>query len=118
MLILFVVLFSYPRSAQAEQAAQAVNNEATIDFPNTIIFAVTLQGGATINSVTLEYGTKQSTCGTVIAKAFPEFSAGTGIQAEWTWDMRQSGSLPPGTTIWWRWRYRDETGKETLSEED
>jgi hypothetical protein len=31
--------------------------------------------------------------------------------------MRQSGSLPPGATIWWRWRYTDETGRETLSDQ-
>jgi hypothetical protein len=31
--------------------------------------------------------------------------------------MRQSGSLPPGATIWWRWRYTDETGKETVSDQ-
>jgi hypothetical protein len=30
--------------------------------------------------------------------------------------MRQSGSLPPGTTIWWRWRYVDSSGKEFVSD--
>lgn len=31
--------------------------------------------------------------------------------------MRQSGSLPPGATIWWRWRYTNTNGIETLSEQ-
>ena len=39
----------------------------------------------------------------VIAKAFPEFTPGQTINAEWTWEMRQSGSLPPGAQLWWRW---------------
>jgi hypothetical protein len=30
--------------------------------------------------------------------------------------MRQSGSLPPGATIWWRWIYTDSTGKESSTE--
>jgi len=30
--------------------------------------------------------------------------------------MRQSGSLPPGATIWWRWRVTDANGQETVSE--
>ena len=116
-LVLFVVLLTPILSVQAAGAAQTAGDGATIDFPNTVTFAVTLQGSATINSVTLEYGTKQSTCGTVIGKAFPEFSPGGSVRAEWTWDMRQSGSLPPGATIWWRWRYSDGTGKEIVSEE-
>jgi hypothetical protein len=94
MLVLIVVFLSSPRPVQAAPAAQAINNEAVIDFPNTITFAVTLQGSAAINSVTLEYGTKQSTCGTVIGIAYPEFNAGTSIEPNGQ-DMRQSGSLPP-----------------------
>jgi hypothetical protein len=30
--------------------------------------------------------------------------------------MRQSGSLPPGASLWWRWRYTDENGVENVSE--
>jgi len=30
--------------------------------------------------------------------------------------MRQSGSLPPGATIWWRWIYTDDTGAEFSSD--
>jgi hypothetical protein len=30
--------------------------------------------------------------------------------------MRQSGSLPPGTKLWWRWRITDANGQETLTE--
>ena len=49
-----------------------------------------------ITSVVLEYGNEQQTCGEVIAKAFPQFTPGKTVEAEWTWEMRQSGSLPPG----------------------
>ncbi len=65
----------------------------------------------------LEYGTDELTCGTVVAKAFPQFTPGRTVNAEWTWEMKQSGSLPPGTTIWWRWRYTDESGGEYVSEQ-
>ena len=29
--------------------------------------------------------------------------------------MRQSGSMPPGAAIWWRWRITDESGQEFLT---
>jgi hypothetical protein len=52
----------------------------------------------------------------VIAKAFPEITPGTSVEAEWTWEMRQSGSLPPGSQLWWRWRLTDASGTETVTE--
>jgi hypothetical protein len=30
--------------------------------------------------------------------------------------MRQSGSLPPGAKLWWRWRVMDKNGSESISE--
>jgi hypothetical protein len=92
------------------------SNEAVIDFPNTVTFRAQIEGDATINTVVLEYGSRQLTCGEVIAKAFPQFTPDTRVAVEWTWEMRQSGSLPPGAAIWWRWRVTDANGQETVSE--
>ena len=118
--LVFSLFFSlaYPWSlATAAPPSDVTQNQANLDFPNTITFQATIESTAAINSVVLEYGTRQLTCGEVIARAFPQFAPGQTVQAEWTWDMRQSGSLPPGTTIWWRWRSTDSTGQETVSSE-
>ncbi len=109
-------LFTVP-SAFAAPQADVTNDSPIIEFPNTITFRAQITANANITSVVLEYGTEQLTCGEVIAKAFPKFTPGKSIDAQWTWDMRQSGSLPPGATIWWRWRYIDESGKETVSDQ-
>lgn len=109
-------LFAVPPAFAAPQA-DVTNDQPVIQFPNTITFRAKITASANITSVVLEYGTEQLTCGEVIAKAFPEFTPGKSIDAQWTWDMRQSGSLPPGATIWWRWRYIDESGRETVSDQ-
>jgi len=117
--ILFFILIGTlltPIGVQAAPQADVQADSATLNFPNTVTFSATLSASAEITSVTLEYGNEQLTCGDVIAKAFPEFTPGTSVNASWTWDMRQSGSLPPGATIWWRWRYTDSSGKEFVSE--
>jgi len=115
-LILSLNLFTVPTAFAAPQADVA-NDQPVIQFPNTITFQAKITASANITSIVLEYGSEQLTCGDVIAKAFPEFTPGKSIDAQWTWDMRQSGSLPPGATIWWRWRYIDESGKETVSDQ-
>lgn len=96
--------------------ADVTDNEVVINFPETVSFRATVSSTSEIQSVVLEYGTEQQTCGEVIAKAFPQFTPDTTVTAEWTWEMRQSGSLPPGATIWWRWRVTDTNGRETVSE--
>lgn len=103
-------VFAYPQ-------ADVTNDEAILSFPLTVTFSAKISSTANITSVVLEYGTEQLTCGEVVAKAFPQFTPGKSINVEWTWEMRQSGSLPPGATIWWHWRYTDETGKESVSDQ-
>ncbi|GAB4416449.1 MAG: hypothetical protein Kow002_02230 [Anaerolineales bacterium] len=115
LLLIFIIISA--QSAGAASSPSLTNNQATLNFPDSITFRAHIDASAEITSVVLEYGTQQLTCGTVIAKAFPQFTPGTSISPTWTWEMRQSGSLPPGATIWWRWRYTDATGHETISEQ-
>ena len=114
-LLLLLLLFQHSHVSAASRA-DVTNDKVTFAFPETATFSATLTSSADIASVTLEYGNAQLTCGEVIAKAFPEFTSSTSVNVEWTWDMRQSGSLPPGASLWWRWHYTDATGAEFVSE--
>ncbi len=103
-------------SAFASPTADVTENEIILNFPESATFRATITSDAEITSVVLEYGNEQQTCGEVIAKAFPQFTRGKTVDAKWTWEMRQSGSLPPGAQLWWRWRVTDANGVETISE--
>jgi hypothetical protein len=100
---------------QAQAGIQLVSDTATLSFPNTATFKAEFKSGANISSVVLEYGIDQLTCGTVIAKAFPQFTAAGDVQVTWSWDMRQSGSIPPGATLWWHWLVQDANGAQFTS---
>jgi hypothetical protein len=102
--------------AFASPLPEVTNNEISLNFPESAAFRATITSDAEITSVVLEYGNEQQTCGEVIAKAFPAFIPGKTVNAEWTWEMRQSGSLPPGAQFWWRWRITDANGNETVTE--
>src|SRR5688572_8537137 len=97
-------------------APSVTTNEIILNFPESATFRAAFTSDVEITSIVLEYGNEQQTCGEVIAKAFPQFTPGTTVEAEWTWEMRQSGSLPPGAQLWWRWRVTDANGNETLTE--
>lgn len=104
------------REVSAALPPQVTDDRPTLDFPNAITFQAVIASNSPIDSIVLEYGTESLTCGTVIAKAFPQFEPGNRVQAAWTWEMRQSGSLPPGATIWWRWRYSDSSGAQFVTD--
>jgi hypothetical protein len=117
ILTLFLCLCLIPVTpALASPALSVSNNEITLRFPESATFGATITSDAEITSVVLEYGNEQQTCGEVIAKAFPPFMPGKTVEAAWTWEMRQSGSLPPGAQLWWRWRITDAAGMETVTE--
>jgi hypothetical protein len=114
-LLVAALIFSNLQSVSAASHAELVFDQPTLNFPDSITFRAAFESTIPVKSVVLEYGTDELTCGTVVAKAFPKITIGKTVNAEWTWEMKQSGSLPPGTTVWWRWRYIDENDQETLS---
>jgi hypothetical protein len=117
LFFMLLLTSSFRPAGAASPAASASVDEAEVQFPDAITFRAQISNSAPVVSVTLEYGADQLTCGAVIAKAFPQFEPAEDVSVEWTWDMRQSGSLPPGETVWWRWRIVDANGQETLTEE-
>ncbi|MBI5953540.1 MAG: hypothetical protein HY865_17940 [Chloroflexi bacterium] len=116
LLLITVFLLAPAQTALAAPHTDVTNNRVEFDFPNTATFSATISADSEIASITLEYGNIQQTCGEVVAKSYPDFTPGKTVNVEWTWDMRQSGSLPPGATIWWRWIYTDSAGKESSTE--
>jgi hypothetical protein len=109
----FLCNLTVPVRAQA--GIHLVSDNATLSFPESATFQAEFQSGANITSVVLEYGVDQLTCGTVLAKAFPLFTPAADVQVEWIWEMQQSGSLPPGASIWWRWQVQDANGAQFTS---
>ena len=50
------------------------------------------------------------------ANAFPEITPSNQVEVSWEWDMRESGSLPPGAEIWWQWKAVTDKGETVTSE--
>ncbi|HKZ54205.1 MAG TPA: peptidase MA family metallohydrolase [Anaerolineales bacterium] len=94
------------------------DNTATAEFPERLTFSVELKSEIGIQRVVLEYGiANQLTCGEVIARAYPEIVPGKAVSAQWTWEMRQSGSEPPGAEVWWRWQVVGADGSEQFTDQ-
>ena len=115
ILLLLLLLGELAIPAHAQSNIQVVSDTASLTFPETILFSAEFKAGTNITSAILEYGVDQLTCGTVEAKAFPAITPASDVKAEWTWEMRQSGSLPPGVSVWWQWLVTDSSGAQFTS---
>src|SRR4051812_30626519 len=108
------LLGTAPVSAQNQIDIQ--NLAVKLEFPDRLTFTAHITSATPIARVMLEYGVEKLTCGTVVAKAFPDFTPGTMADVAWIWEMRRSGSEPPGTKIWYRWHVVDTAGNQRVSE--
>jgi len=115
LLLLIAALLITALPAYAQGTITVSNDQPLLEFPDRLTFRAKFQNDRPIEKVVLEYGVDQWTCGTVIAKAFPEIEPGNEVAADWTWEMKQSGSQPPGSKIWWRWHIFDDQGQEIVT---
>jgi hypothetical protein len=115
LLLLLGVLAGLAVPARAQSNLQVISNTASLTFPDSLDFQAEFQSASNITSAVLQYGVDQLTCGTVQAEAFPTFAPGTDVKVDWTWEMLQSGSLAPGSTVWWQWQVVDASGNQFTS---
>lgn len=119
LIALMIALVFGASSALAQDAADTIvieDQDVTLEFPNLMTFSAYVESSNPMAEVVLEYGVERLTCGTVTARVFPEFTPGNASEVSWTWEMRQSGSEPPGAQIWYRWRVIDEAGNAQVAE--
>jgi hypothetical protein len=79
-------------------------NRATPTFPSDIDFHLAATSAVPIESAEIKIQTDALTCGEAATRAAAdEFTGGQSITANWSWNLRKTGALPPGTTITWSW---------------
>lgn len=94
------------------------NNEAVVTFPGRIDFEVSATSSANIESANLTYRTDALSCGESVSQAIAEdFEPGTDLDLSYEWDLRQTGTMPPGTTVTWQWTLTSTAGESVTTPE-
>ena len=112
-IFILISLLTVAMSWTSQNAITVQENRAEVNFPETITFHLEAESSSQITAVRLEFGTDALACGESVSRAIPEdFEPDTEIVVEWVWNLRRSGSNPPGTEVWWRWVLENEEGLE------
>jgi hypothetical protein len=99
---LFLVLLS-PGLVQAQGELMILDSSAQAEFPSRLSFNLAAQSDVNITDIRLHYTVDRASFAQVTSEVYIEFASATTVDVEWTWDMRKTGGLPPGSGVnyWW-----------------
>ena len=112
LILLFSLMISVA-TAVAQSSDPVTRNEATLNFPDDVIFQLDVAPDFELASATLTYDVNKTTCLDARATVPVEIE---GNNLEWQWVMSRSGNPPPGATMWWQWTLTDTSGNAFTTE--
>ena len=109
LIILIGILVPFNTSL-ATGGITVLENSAEADFPDTLSFTLSVESNSDIIDVKLFYHVDRLSYADVTSEVLIDILPDRRITAEWSWDMRKTGGLPPGTHIQYRWSILDTDG--------
>lgn len=118
LIVLLSTIVPAPANLQ-EDGPHVISSQAYIQFPDEIEFSIEIEHDEVLELVELEYGLDVRACAVDVSRVTPEdFEPSESVRVQWTWNMRRTGSLPPGARIWWQWHIVDENGYELRTDRE
>jgi hypothetical protein len=114
LILLLAVLFLVPLipgSAAAADALTVTGSSAQVNFPASITFSISARSDVNISDIRLRYTIERMEFATIISEVVVDFQPAKTVNANWVWDMRRTGGLPPGTGVNYWWTVEDSSGK-------
>jgi len=101
--------------AQAQSGLAVTDSAAVADFPDRLTFTISARSSADITDIRLNYWVDRTSFARVTSQVLLEFDPARWVEADWSWDMRKTGGLPPGTSViyWWTVQNADGSRVET-----
>jgi len=98
--------------AQARSELTIIDSSAEAEFPASLAFNLSVESDSTITDIRLHYVVDRESFAQVTSEVYLEFEPGAAVDAEWDWDMRKTGGLPPGSSVNYWWTVTDAAGNQ------
>jgi len=89
-----------------------LDSSAEAEFPTELNFNLSAQSDVNITDIRLHYVVDRVSFAQVTSEVYIEFMPNTTVDANWTWDMRKTGGLPPGSSVEYWWTVKDASGNK------
>jgi len=111
IICLFLVILS-PCLVQARGELAILDSSVEVEFPTKLSFNLSAQSDVNITDIRLNYVVNRVSFAEVTSEVYIEFVPETTVEASWSWDMRKTGGLPPGSSVVYWWRVEDDKGDQ------
>jgi hypothetical protein len=112
LIIISLLVFFIPTTAQAQSGLTVSQALVTVNFPYSIIINISAESDVNITDIRVHYTVERKSFAQVIAEVSVSFTPAKEVSAQWTWDMRRTGALPPGTNVTYWLTVTDNSGAE------
>ena len=89
-----------------------LDSSAEVEFPTELNFNLSAQSDVNITDIRLHYIVDRVSFAQVTSEVYIEFVPSPTVEAEWSWDMRKTGGLPPGSSVEYWWTVKDANGSK------
>jgi len=112
LLIIAIALLVVPPGVTLAQDGISVISSSTVTmFPSNITFNLEAESDSEITDIDLEYRVNRLSLIPVSCRVDVDFTPGLRVEASWLWNLLETGGLPPGTEVEYRWLIEDASGR-------
>lgn len=118
LIALFVCLLAglyVPGAARAADELAVTQSSAEMDFPMRLIFNISAAGSVDITDIRLSYVVNRLEHARIVSEIRVGFTPSPAVTAQWVWDMRKTGGLPPGSSVDYWWQVTDSGGEQVTT---
>lgn len=109
VICLLLVLLS-PGVVLASKGLAVLGSSVEVDFPVTLNFSLSARSEVNITDIRLHYRVDRVDFARITSEVYIELVPAAAVDVEWTWDMRKTGGLPPGSGVEYWWTVVDAEG--------
>ncbi|MBE0415681.1 MAG: peptidase MA domain-containing protein [Dehalococcoidia bacterium] len=112
LIAILILITAFPGISLAQDEITIISSDAQAQFPLAITFRLEAESSNEITDVDLEYRVERSSLIPVNCRVDVGFVPGQRVSANWTWNMLETGGLPPGTEVEYWWLIEDAAGHQ------
>jgi len=112
LLVPLIFFSAFPGVSPAQDEITAISSSAMVAFPLAITFNLEAEASNQIVDIDLKYTVDRLSLVPVSWRVDADFTPGLTVEASWTWDMLETGGLPPGTELEYWWLIEDAAGQK------
>lgn len=113
LMLNLILVAEFPFVTLAKDEVNVISSDAQSQFPQAIVFTLEVEAATEIEDIDLEYRVSRSDLVPVSCRVDADFTPGQKVNASWTWNMLETGGLPPGAEVEYWWLIEDADGQQT-----